>query len=162
VRAETEYTPVAITDALLHKANTCAAAMTASVFSEEQAANGQAVVVQLRALFRPRPAVITHPALESAAPLLNHLPKEIVLAILHRLDTRSLARFAATCRALYHPVPPQQDSVVAVVLRDCVKGTRRRRLRHLQQLADQRRAQLWQRFADLAVHMAQRQLKNLR
>jgi len=30
------------------------------------------------------------------------------------------------------------------------------------QLADQRRAQLQQRFADLAVHLAQRQLKNLR
>jgi len=42
------------------------------------------------------------------------------------------------------------------------KGTRRRRLSHLQQLADQRRAQLQQRFADLAVHLAQRQLKNLR
>jgi len=46
-----------------------------------------------------------------------------------------------------------------------VKGTRRgvrRRLSHLRQLADQRRAQLQQRFADLAVHLAQRQLKNLR
>jgi len=30
------------------------------------------------------------------------------------------------------------------------------------QLADQRCAQLQQRFADLAVHLAQRQLKNLR
>jgi len=38
----------------------------------------------------------------------------------------------------------------------------RRRLSHLRQLADQRRAQLQQRFADLAVHLAQRQLKNLR
>jgi len=38
----------------------------------------------------------------------------------------------------------------------------RRRLSHLQQVADQRRAELQQRFADLAVHLAQRQLKNLR
>jgi len=37
----------------------------------------------------------------------------------------------------------------------------RRRLSHLQQLADQQRAQLQQRFADLMVHLPQRQLKNL-
>ena len=41
-------------------------------------------------------------------------------------------------------------------------GGARRRLSHLQQLADQRRAQLQQRVADLVVHLAQRQLKNLR
>jgi len=39
---------------------------------------------------------------------------------------------------------------------------RRRRLSHLEQLADQRPAQLQQRVADLVVHLAQRQLKNLR
>ena len=38
----------------------------------------------------------------------------------------------------------------------------RRRLSHLQQVTDQRRAELQQRFADHAVHLAQRQLKNLR
>ena len=38
----------------------------------------------------------------------------------------------------------------------------RRRLSHLRQLADQRRAELQQRFADQAVHLAQRQLKKLR
>ena len=43
-----------------------------------------------------------------------------------------------------------------------VKGTRRGRLSHLQQVADQRRAELQQRFADRAVHLTQRQLKNLR
>ena len=37
-----------------------------------------------------------------------------------------------------------------------------RRLSHLQQVVDQRRAELQQRFADRAVHLAQRQLKNLR
>jgi len=41
-------------------------------------------------------------------------------------------------------------------------GGARRRLSHLQQLADQRRAQLQQRVADLVMHLAQRQLKNLR
>jgi len=41
-------------------------------------------------------------------------------------------------------------------------GGARRRLSHLQQLADQRRAQLQQRVADMVVHLAQHQLKNLR
>ena len=41
-------------------------------------------------------------------------------------------------------------------------GGARRRLSHLQQVADQRRAELQQRCADWAVHLAQRQLKNLR
>ena len=41
-------------------------------------------------------------------------------------------------------------------------GGARRQLSHLQQLADQRRAELQQRVADLVVHLAQRQLKNLR
>jgi len=42
------------------------------------------------------------------------------------------------------------------------KGRGAVRLSHLQQAADQRRAELQQRFADRAVHLAQRQLKNLR
>jgi len=104
--------------ALHAAANACAAAATASGFSEEQAANGQAVVDQLRAIFWPRPTTTTGTALESDAPLLAALPREIVTAILHRLDTRTLGRLAATCRALYRPAPPQQESVVAVTLQE--------------------------------------------
>ena len=54
--------------------------------------------------------------MESDAPLLNMLSREIVMAVLHRLDARSLAHFAATCEALYRHTPPQQESAVAVVL----------------------------------------------
>ena len=110
-----------ITDALLAlhaAANACAAAATASGFSEEQAANGQAVVDQLRTLFRSRPTTATGTALESDAPLLTALPRDIVTTILHRLDTRALGRLAATCRALYRHAPPQHESVVAVALQE--------------------------------------------
>jgi len=117
---------VAVLD--LHEAaNACAAVATAG-FSDEQAANGQAVVEKLRALFLPRVAVMASTALASDAPLLNILPGEILVAVLHRLNTRDLFRFSATCRALYRHAPPQQESVVAVVLeeraqnRGCVAG----------------------------------------
>jgi len=88
-----------ITDALLAlhaAANACAVAASASGFSEEQAANGQAVVDQLRTIFWLRPTTATGTALESDAPLLSALPREILTAILHRLDTRALGRLAAT------------------------------------------------------------------
>jgi len=110
-----------ITDALLAlhaAANACAVAASASGFSEEQAANGQAVVDQLRTIFWLRPTTATGTALESDAPLLSALPREILTAILHRLDTRALGRLAATCRALYRHAPPQQESVVAVTLQE--------------------------------------------
>jgi len=69
------------------------------------------VVDVLRAIFRPRPAVVMYAALE-----LNILPREIVMTILHRLDYRDLGRFAVTCRALYRHYPPQQELMVAAVL----------------------------------------------
>ena len=56
----------------------------------------------------------------------------------------------------------KEDELPAELAQQGQRDEARRRLSHLQQLADQRRAELQQRFADLAVHLAQRQLKNLR
>ena len=55
----------------------------------------------------------------------------------------------------------KEDELHAELEEQGQRDDARRRLSHLQ-MADQRRAQLQQRFADLAVHLAQRQLKNLR
>ena len=55
-----------------------------------------------------------------------------------------------------------QGGLAARGARAAGRDEARRRLSHLQQVADQRRAELQQRFADRAVHLAQRQLKNLR
>jgi len=49
-----------------------------------------------------------------------------------------------------------EDELHAELEQQVQRDEARRRLSHLQQLADQRRAQLQQRFADLAVHLAQR------
>ena len=107
-------------DALLalHDAAIACTAVAVLGFSVEQAANGQAVVDVLRILFQPRPSIVIGAALEWDAPLLDVLPREIVTAVLHHLDTRDLARFAATCRALYRHAPPDQVSVVVVALRE--------------------------------------------
>ena len=56
----------------------------------------------------------------------------------------------------------KEDELPAELEQQGQRDEARRRLSHLQQVADQRRAELQQRFADLAVHLAQRQLKNLR
>ena len=56
----------------------------------------------------------------------------------------------------------KDDELPAELEQQGQRDEARRRLSHLQQVADQRRAELQQRFADLAVHLAQRQLKNLR
>ena len=66
------------------------------------------------------------------------------------------ASFRAQRRAV------KEDELHAELEQQGQRDEARRRLSHLQQLADQRRAQLQQRFANLAVHLAQRQLKNLR
>jgi len=55
----------------------------------------------------------------------------------------------------------KEDELHAELEQQGQRNEARRRLSHLQQLADQRRAQLQQHVADLAVHLAQRQLKNL-
>jgi len=56
----------------------------------------------------------------------------------------------------------KEDELPAELEQQGQRDEARRRLSHLQQVADQRRAELQQRFADRAVHLAQRQLKNLR
>jgi len=56
----------------------------------------------------------------------------------------------------------KEDELPAELEQQGQRDEARRRLSHLQQVADQRRAELQQRFADWAVHLAQRQLKNLR
>ena len=56
----------------------------------------------------------------------------------------------------------KEDELPAELEQQGQRDKARRRLSHLQQVADQRRAELQQRFADRAVHLAQRQLKNLR
>jgi len=56
----------------------------------------------------------------------------------------------------------KEDELPAELEQQGQRDEARRRLSHLQQVADQRRAELQQRFADLAVHLTQRQLKNLR
>jgi len=56
----------------------------------------------------------------------------------------------------------EEDELPAELEQQGQRDDAPRRLSHLQQVADQRRAELQQRFADRAVHLAQRQLKNLR
>jgi len=56
----------------------------------------------------------------------------------------------------------KEDELPAELEQQGQRDEARRRLSHLQQVTDQRRAELQQRFADQAVHLAQRQLKNLR
>ena len=56
----------------------------------------------------------------------------------------------------------KEDELPAEIEQQGQRDEARCRLSHLQQVADQRRAELQQWFADRAVHLAQRQLKNLR
>jgi len=78
--------------------------LAAPSFTDEQAAQGLAVADVLRACFLP-----PNPASEAQAALqLLQLPAELLSVILSRLDTRDLARLAATCRSLCcdGPTPP--------------------------------------------------------
>jgi len=74
--------------------------LSAPSFSDEQAAHGLAITDRLRAHFLP-PAT----SAQAASPLLQ-LPAELLAVILSRLDTRDLARLAATCRSLCRDAPP--------------------------------------------------------
>jgi hypothetical protein len=80
--------------------------LAAPSFTDEQAAQGLAVADELRARFLPPdPAVVAQ-----AASQLLQLPAELMSVIMSRLDTRDLARLAATCRSLCRdaqtPPPP--------------------------------------------------------
>jgi len=90
--------------------------LAAPIFSDEQAAQGLALADELRARFMPPAA-----SGQAASPLLQ-LPAELLAVILSRLDTRNLARLAATCRslcrdALTPPPPPRQIGPVETELR---------------------------------------------
>jgi len=93
------------TDALRAVASECQAAATG--FSDEQAAEGLAVTDALRAIFLARLASLAastlgYPAAETTLLL---LPPELLSVILSTLDTRSLARLAATCGPLWLDAP---------------------------------------------------------
>jgi len=100
--------------ACLRAARECQLAATS--FSDDQAAQGLAITAELRAHFLPPTA-----STQAASPLLQ-LPAELLTAILSRLDTRELARLAATCRSLCRdaptpPPPPRQIGPVEAELR---------------------------------------------
>ena len=85
------------------------------------------------------------------------------------VSSRKFIRDRNTARAKEQPVEAserravKEDELHAELEQQGQRhGRARRRPSHLQQLAGQRRAQLQQRVADLALHLAQRQLKNLR
>jgi len=93
--------------ALRAVATACHAAVWS--FSDEQADQGIAVADGLRALFLPPPAAAAPAVQPQFVRLLQLLPQEILSDILSQLDTRDLARLAATCRALWrdaHAPPP--------------------------------------------------------
>ena len=79
----------------------------------------------------------------------------IIRAPIHFLLETKGSRQASERRAV------KEDELPAELKQQGQRDDAPRRLSHLQ-MADQRRAQFQQRFADLAVHLAQRQLKNLR
>jgi len=93
----------------------CAAArecqLAAPSFSDEQAAQGLAITVELRAHFLP-PVF----SAQAASPLLQ-LPAELLAVILSRLGTCNLARLAKTCLALCRdaPTPPPPPRAIGPV-----------------------------------------------
>jgi len=90
--------------------------LAALSFSDEQVAQGLAITNELRAHFLP-PAS----SAQAGSPLLQ-LPAKLLAVILSNLDTRDLARLAATCRSLCRdapipPPPPRQIGPVETELR---------------------------------------------
>jgi len=85
--------------------------LAAPSFSDEHAAQGLAITVDLRAQFLP----LVFSA-QASSPLLQ-LPAELLAVILSRLDTRDLARLAATCRSLCRdaPTPPPPPRAIGPV-----------------------------------------------
>jgi hypothetical protein len=85
--------------------------LAAPSFSDEQAAQGLAITDELRARFLP-PA-----SSAQAASLLLQLPAELLAVILSNLDTRDLARLAATFRSLCRdaPTPPPLPRAIGPV-----------------------------------------------
>jgi len=85
--------------------------LAAPSFSDEQAAQGLAITDVLRACFLPPAA-----SGQASSPLLK-LPAELLTVILSRLDTRDLARLAATCLLLWRdaPSPPPPPRAIGPV-----------------------------------------------
>jgi len=85
--------------------------LAAPSFSDEQTAQGLTITGELRAHFLS-PATSG----QAASPLLQ-LPAELLSVILSRLDTRDLARLAATCRSLCRdaPTPPPPPRAIGPV-----------------------------------------------
>jgi len=78
-----------------------ATACQAVAWSDVQADQGLAIADGLRALFLPPPAAAAPAVQPQFVRLLQLLPQEILSDILSHLDTRDLARLAATCRLLW-------------------------------------------------------------
>ena len=93
------------------RAATCECQLAAPSFSDEQAAQGLAITDVLRACFLPPAA-----SGQASSPLLQ-LPAELLTVILSRLDTRDLARLAATCLLLWRdaPSPPPPPRAIGPV-----------------------------------------------
>ena len=104
----------------------CAA--QAAGFCPEEAAAGLIAADELRALFLPLartrgvgaaalagmpPPAARQAVAEGQAPLtLLQLPAEVLVLVLGRLDTRSLARLAATCSELFRePMTPLEEAL---------------------------------------------------
>ena len=80
----------------------------AAGFSDEEAAEGLAIIEELRAVFQRPAAASSASAAEEEAPppeFLMDVPPELLSIILWQLDTRALACLAATCRLLWCDVP---------------------------------------------------------
>ena len=84
--------------------------LAAPSFSDEQAAQGLAITDELRAHVPPA-------ASTQAASRLLQLPAELLTVLLSNLDTRDLARLAATCLSLCRdaPTPPPPPRAIGLV-----------------------------------------------
>jgi len=77
----------------------------AAGFSDEEAAEGLAVTVGLRALFQRPASNSAAAAVTAAQSLLSVVPPELLSIILSQLGIRDLACLAATCRLLWCDAP---------------------------------------------------------
>jgi alpha-tubulin suppressor-like RCC1 family protein len=92
------------------RAATCECAATARLFSPERSAEAVTLANVLLALFLKSTTAAATAKLRvvegraARAPLLPHLPTELIVEVLQHLDVRSLGRPACTCRQLYFTV----------------------------------------------------------
>jgi hypothetical protein len=90
-------------------------------FTEQQRADGMVILNELRALFASAGMPVRHavvrcpPLMEALLAELLALPAELLVAVIRQLDTRSLLRFACTCRLLYadrpRPMPQVEEAL---------------------------------------------------